>query len=188
MELYEKLTVEEKKTVGFTEIKKVWKDLSDEEKRGLREKWKIKLNKKKEQKHVVLFGNGLFPTGGGGYPCVPRKRFLRYLASKGVVVILDEFRTSKCCPGCHLELEDIEDKKRVRRCQNDQSVTCPLLSDDGKAYEADRDVIATVNMAVCSNKLLLNGKRPDYLSRPKSVKGSVEHEQEKLSNEYSCLS
>ena len=129
-----------------------------------------------------------FQQEGGGYPCVPRKRFLRYLASKGVVVILDEFRTSKCYPWCYLELEDIVDEKRVRRCQNDQSVSCPLLSDDGNAYKDDRDIIATVNMAICANNLLLKGKRPDYLSRPKTKKGSVEFEQTKLTNEYTCLS
>ena len=123
---------------------------------------------------------------GGGYPSVPRKRFLRYLAASGVVIILDEFNTSKCCPGCHSVLEET-DKKRVRRCKSDQSVNCLLTSENGSNFEEDRDIIATINMAICAHDLLLTGKRPEYLSRIKYKNGTVEHEQEKLINECTCL-
>jgi len=182
-ELYEQLNDEEK--IKFEE-RIPWKKLNDEERRELRKKWKDNIENRKKKTHVVFFGNGLFPTGGSGYPCVPRKRFLRYLAASGVVVILDEFKTSKCCPGCHNELEDT-DEKRVRRCKSDQSVSCLLSSENGAPFKDDRDVIATINMAICAHGLLVSGKRPKYLSREKYKRGTVEFEQTKLNNEYSCL-
>ena len=147
--------------------------LISQDKKTLRKKWKDNIENRKKKTHVVFFGNGLFPTGGSGYPCVPRKRFLRYLAASGVVVILDEFKTSKCCPGCHNELEDT-DEKRVRRCKSDQSVSCLLSSENGAPFKDDRDVIATINMAICAHGLLVSGKRPKYLSREKYKRGTVE--------------
>ena len=42
-------------------------------------------------------------------------------------------------------------------------------------------------MAICAHNLLLAGKRPKYLSRDKYKKGTVEHEQQKLNNECTCL-
>ena len=94
-ELYDKLDATEQKDMKKS-VK--WEKLTVNARKKLRKKWRENIEKRKQKKHVVFFGNGLFPTGGGGYPSVPRKRFLRYLAASGVVIILDEFNTSKCCP------------------------------------------------------------------------------------------
>lgn len=50
------------------------------------------------RKNVVLFGNGSFKAKKGHASC-PRKVLVRSLASRVLVGILDEYRTSKRCPG-----------------------------------------------------------------------------------------
>ena len=183
-ELYDRLDTLERKDMKEN-VK--WEKLTVAARRKLRKKWRENIEKRKQKKQVVFFGNGLFPTGGGGYPSVPRKRFLRYLAASGVVVILDEFNTSKCCPGCHSVLEETDKKGFGRYVIARESLNCLLTSENGTKFEEDRDIIATINMAICAHDLLLTGKRPEYLSPIKYKKGTVEHEQEKLLNECSCL-
>ena len=98
----------------------------------------------------------------------PKKKFLRYLAARGLTILLDEYRTSKCCPFCHGELEDAQGKNRVRRCKNDlNGLTCILSS--LKDEECDRDDLATINMIMCAIMLIETGKRPSYLCRPKNL-------------------
>ena len=51
---------------------------------------------------IVLFGNGIFGFGRAG-PC-PRKALIKKLAEISIVILIDEFRTSKmCCGGCNSE-------------------------------------------------------------------------------------
>jgi len=53
---------------------------------------------KDQRKNVILFGNGSFKAKKGHASC-PRKVLVRSLASRVLVGILDEYRTSKRCPG-----------------------------------------------------------------------------------------
>ena len=109
--------------------------------------------------------------GGNGYAPVPRKTLIRFLAITGVTVVLDEFRTSKCCPGCGSEMSDVKSKHRVRRCTNvmngGESTDCKLFSKEEGVFEADRDQIATINMCRCAYDALILGSRPDYMCRGK---------------------
>ncbi|CAM9199186.1 unnamed protein product, partial [Pylaiella littoralis] len=56
------------------------------------------LEKIRSKRRVVFFGDGQFGHGSRG-PC-PRKALIRALGVLCPVVLVDEFRTSKCCCGC----------------------------------------------------------------------------------------
>ncbi|CAN0261089.1 unnamed protein product [Ectocarpus sp. 12 AP-2014] len=94
---------------------------------------KISLQRKKEllkknraKRRVVFFGNDQFGHGSRG-PC-PRKTLI---TASGVllcpVVLVDEFRTSKCCCGCGTPLQQV-DGSRVFRCgsQTDDNLSCSV--------------------------------------------------------------
>ena len=118
------------------------------------------------------------------YSSVPRKSLLRVLATKAIVLIVDEYRTSKMCSKCGEELEEPKpekikkeklkkmtileedkmkrlltkwtksDKWHVRCCENKSCV--PYWS---------RDVNASVNILMIGFSLLTVGERPQYLDR-----------------------
>ena len=126
---------------------------------------------------VVVFGKGIFNHGRAG-PC-PRKKLIKKLAEIAVVILIDEYRTSKmCCGACGCECRQLKGS-RVLRCQSenkDEGVSlsvsahkCPLWNSlESKAFEIDRDQNATVNMFRIGQGILFNGKRPSYLVRSKS--------------------
>eukprot|EP00952_Eustigmatos_sp_NYUAD-ZCMA_P012602 50571-Eustigmatos_ZCMA.PRE.1 len=58
-----------------------------------------------ERSQVVSFGRALF-TGVKGHVIVPRKKLIRTLACRALVVLIDEFNTSKLCPYDFKELTD----------------------------------------------------------------------------------
>ncbi|CAM9125041.1 unnamed protein product, partial [Sphacelaria rigidula] len=92
----------------------------------------------RDKRRVVLFGNGQFGHGARG-PC-PRKALIRALGVLCPVLIVDEFRTSKCCCGCGTPLKQVGGS-RVFRCerQTDEGRACPV----GKI---DRDTNGSVNI------------------------------------------
>ncbi|CAM9517124.1 unnamed protein product, partial [Laminaria digitata] len=108
--------------------------------------------------NVVCFGNGSFKAMKGSAP-VPRKKLVRVLAIRTTVFMLDEFRTSKMCPGgCAAVMEDVggDEGYRMRRCSNvsDAGVAliptnCPLWARNSRPFVRSRDKSATVNMALC---------------------------------------
>lgn len=119
--------------------------------------------------NVIFFGKGQFGHGRVG-PC-PRKKLIKKLAELAVVVLLDEFRTSKmCCGACGCESQQLSGS-RVLRCQSGKECEgvspcvspCPLRNQ--KAFEIDRDQNAVVNMFRIGQDLLFKGKRPHYLTR-----------------------
>ena len=162
------------------------KTLSDNEKRILRKKIREK-RKEPKKKRVVFFGNGSFRSGGSGYAPVPRKKLVKFLSITGLTYVLDEFCTSKMCPGgCGCEMKDVDKESRVRRCTNvsieGDSNCCSLRSLNSKCFEEDRDKCANINMCRCAYAAVVYKKRPAYLCRPK--KNAVE---EKLENDLKSI-
>jgi hypothetical protein len=65
---------------------------------------------------VVVFGKGVFGHGRVG-PC-PRKKLIKKLSELTVVILIDEYRTSKmCCGACGCEAHQLKGS-RVLRCQS----------------------------------------------------------------------
>ena len=122
---------------------------------------------KDQRKNVILFGNGSFKAKKGHASC-PRKVLVRSLASRVLVGILDEYRTSKRCPGgCGSEMEDIEEN-RMRRCTTDLSDSSCCLSsdsDEDNNFCCDRDRSATINFCRIGYESLINRKWPEHLVR-----------------------
>ena len=124
--------------------------------------------------NVVFFGNGSFRAMKGS-AAVPRKKLVRALAIRTTVFMLDEFRTSKMCPGeCGAVMENVEGEGgyRMRRCSNvsDAGVAfppenCPLWARNNRPFVCNRDESATVNMARCSIASLCGRARPPTLCR-----------------------
>jgi hypothetical protein len=124
--------------------------------------------------HIVFFGKGIFGHGRTG--SCPRKKLIKKLADVAVVVLIDEFRTSKmCCGNCGCEAHQIKGS-RVLRCQsgklNTEGVSpaptnqCQLWNTkENKPFEIDRDRNASVNLFNIGRGLLFDGKRPAFLTR-----------------------
>ena len=99
---------------------------------------------------VVAHGDGDFKTGYRTHQSVGlgRKSLLKQLMDRGPVLLLDEWGTSKYCPCCGAEMEDVpssqteEDGERLRRCK-----TATL----GAPCDARTDSIATLwRASTCS--------------------------------------
>ncbi|CAN0519073.1 unnamed protein product, partial [Ectocarpus sp. 8 AP-2014] len=112
------------------------------------------------KRRVVFFGDGQFGHGSRG-PC-PRKALIRALGVICPVVLVDEFRTSKCCCGCGIPLKQV-DGSRVFCCesQTDENLSCSVGF-------IDRDTNGAVNIGVCGVLQLLGLDRPSYLCREAS--------------------
>ena len=93
--------------------------------------------------------------------------------------LLDEFKTSKCCPGCGSNLEDKDNNYRIRRCTNDPgtSKNSCSLSTTLKPYECNRDKSTVLNMARIAHDVMSSLKWPNYLKRENR---SVDRERKKL--------
>lgn len=91
--------------------------------------------------------------------------------------MLDEYRTSKMCPGgCGSEMEDVDKElnngtKRVRHCASviaaGASNPCVLSGNDGSRFRCDRDASATINFCSAGYESLVRGRWPTHLIRPK---------------------
>ena len=82
---------------------------------------------------------------------------IREMASRGIVLMVSEYNTSKKCPGCKVNL--VEDKeRRVRSCTNfdveSPENSCKLNSVE-KEYEMDRDNVGSINIGMRGVGLLL---------------------------------
>jgi len=120
-----------------------------------------------KRKNIVLFGNGSFKAKKG-HASAPRKKIVRALSSRVNIGILDEFRTSKRCPGgCGGDMKDVLGQKRVRQCTTDIVGVvnpCPL-SENGVAFKSDRDCSATLNFCLAGYIGLTSRSWPEHLRR-----------------------
>ena len=143
-------------------------ELSPEEKKELTAKLRSKIKDQKvrrQSQHIVLFGNGSFRSGGAGHSSIPKKKLVYMLGNKCLTYVFDEYRTSKCCPGCGAELEDGEKENRVRYCPNSSDTGeygCQLTSKIAKRG-IDRDQSATMNISRCAYQVLMKGKWLSWL-------------------------
>ncbi|KAG5187444.1 hypothetical protein JKP88DRAFT_307688 [Tribonema minus] len=108
---------------------------------------------------VVFFGNAQFGHGSRGP--LPRKALIRAIALLVPVVLMNEFRTSKACCGCGKNLVQVNGS-RVFRC-----ISCTPEGDnlDCSVRFIDRDINASVNIAICGINMLLGRTRPQHLCR-----------------------
>ena len=115
-----------------------------------------------KKKHVVFFGDGDFNSSIKKHNSLAKKRLLKVMATRGLVFLLDEYRTSKMCPCGHDELITRDDTSSTRlRRHKTGDTACPLPHQIG-----DRDELACVNMLHCALKAIHGGQRPSFLCRP----------------------
>jgi hypothetical protein len=119
------------------------------------------------RKNIVLFGNGSF-RAMKGHASAPRKKLVRAICSRVNVGMLDEFRTSKMCPGgCGGEMTDVQGGQRVRQCTTVSAGVenpCPLF-ENGVAFRCDRDASATLNFCLAGYSGLVRKSWPTHLLR-----------------------
>ena len=107
---------------------------SRSERRVLRKK----MDEMLERKKVIFFGRGQW-TGVKGHVTVPRKKLIHVLACNHLVLLVDEYCTSKLCPYDFQPLQDMGD--RIRQCQTENhGATADQL------FTMDRDVIGSMNI------------------------------------------
>ncbi|CAM9207965.1 unnamed protein product [Pylaiella littoralis] len=109
-----------------------------------------------EKPRVMLFGKASFQAQKGR-ASAPRKAMIRAMAARGIVLMVNEYNTSKKCPGCFEDTyEDRE--RRIRSCKNfkigSPEESCrlhPLTAE----YEMDRDDVGSINIGMRGVGLLL---------------------------------
>jgi hypothetical protein len=115
------------------------------------------------EKPIVVFGDGSWSARAGTAP-MPRKALIKRVSTRGVVLVEDEFRTSKMCPCFHCGGEmrdDLAAGARVRRCSN--------ASDGGAhgcgAIAIDRDWSGSMGILHCGLCALRREDRPPKYTR-----------------------
>jgi hypothetical protein len=115
------------------------------------------------EKPIVFFGDGSW-AARKGCAAMPRKALVKRVATRGVVIIEDEFRTSKACPcsQCSGEMKDVPGMHRVRSCKNSAD------GDDAGcvAHRIDRDVGGVYGILQCGVAALQKLPRPVKYCRP----------------------
>lgn len=108
---------------------------------------------------VMLFGKACF-SAKKGRASAPRKALIREMASRGVVLMVNEHNTSKKCPGCFKDT--VEDKeRRIRSCTNfkvgspEESCRLHPLT---PVFEMDRDDVGSTNIGMRGFGQLLGQK------------------------------
>ena len=118
-------------------------------------------------RRAVFFGDGRFSSSMRGNPSMPKKKLLKYLAVRGLTLLLDEYRTSKCCPCGGDALKDLtqafDGGKRVRVHQTGGGVCDVLRCVD------DRDELATINMLLAAQAAVQHRAWPTHLLRPQRL-------------------
>ena len=113
---------------------------------------------KDQLRSIIFFGKALFGHGSKG--ALPRKQLLKKLGYLSVVVLTDEFRTSKCCCCCGSELRQVHGS-RVYTCLNgarNGESTCVIRF-------IDRDTNAASSIGHCGALMLQGRERPQFLCR-----------------------
>ena len=101
--------------------------------------------------YVFFFGRALF-SRTRGHVVVPRKAVVRALACRGVVVLTNEYNTSKLCPLDYKPLYDVHQDDQSEQGQIQEQVRlrqCPTehpASGNGVSFPCDRDIIGSTNI------------------------------------------
>jgi len=126
----------------------------------------LKLRNEREKRNavrsVVFFGDASFGPTMRGHNAIPKKGILRELCHRGLTFLLDEHRTSLCCPCGQDELKTTTGRNRAHK--SDDS-TCPFLK---KLGADDRDKLASLNMLQCAICAIKGADRPQHLCRSKA--------------------
>ena len=132
----------------------------------------LELRKQREKRNavrsVVFFGDASFGPTMRGHNAIPKKGILRELCHRGLTFLLDEHRTSLCCPCGQDELKTTTGRNRAHK--SDDS-TCPFLE---KLGADDRDKLASLNMLQCAICAIKGADRPQHLCRSKAPSFSPE--------------
>jgi len=109
---------------------------------------------------VILFGDGSFANVKG------HRAVKQYLSRFFTVLIINEYRTSQCCPKCFSQLKMFSPRKGVRvkyfeSCPGRGQVPGQLEG----VFVVNRDVGAAMNFVAIAIHLLLHGTRPPEFSR-----------------------
>ena len=138
---------------------------------------------KSTEKRIIFFGDGTYRTPK---KCVsvPRKSLVHQLATRSIVFVVDEYRTSKACPAC-LDgiMEDVSGERRMRSC----SSTC-LNGRAGCSFATrmiNRDEVATVSQTIVAKAALSSCKRPQQFCRNPTV-ASRQHAESPKGKRRNC--
>lgn len=121
-----------------------------------------------------------FLKGGVGHS--PNKKFLKELKQRGaIVVLIDEYKTSKCCYECHQELVPVrlpcfprkkERKKQELKEEGEENIKTVRTvhqilrcSNNECSMIWNRDVCKSLNHILLSIKVVTGQERPYYLQR-----------------------
>ena len=140
---------------------------------AMRNTYRAKINEIKHaraashDKVVVFFGDGAFKSAYKGHISIPKKKILKELASRGLTILLDEYNTSKMCPCGTSALQNKNTSKGCRlRCHTtDGSDNKCCIENTLGAENMDRDVLAVLNLTMCTQHALLGLPRPTHLCR-----------------------
>lgn len=107
---------------------------------------------------ILVIGKPTFNSSIKGKRSACPKKTIDFLRRFFVVVVIDEYNTSKLCPRCFAYLTLKEDGQKGTRIWECGSNKC--MKDDKKFY-VNKDVSAAVNMFTIFMSLMSTGKRPD---------------------------
>ena len=82
------------------------------------------------------------------------------------ISLLDEYGSSKYCPGCGCQMKDVIGKYRVRHCSSvlsEGSANQCCLMNNNSWFECDRENSARLNMMNCVKEYLFNNSWPKHL-------------------------
>ena len=129
----------------------------------LRKKEEEQLHKtrleRRSTRSVVFFGDATFGPTMRGHNSIPKKTILAELCHRGPTFLLDEYRTSLCCPCGKDELKTTTGRNRAHKSDGS---TCHFLA---KHSDRDRDQLASLNMIQCALRAIEGAERPAHLCR-----------------------
>jgi hypothetical protein len=110
---------------------------------------------------IAVIGNAVFRSSRKGYPPVPTKSVWYHLAARGLVVLVDEFRTSIICCICHSRNREPGKRPNGKKMFGLLHCTNPACS-----ITWNRDVNAATNIALIWTEYHQHRPRPLALRRP----------------------
>ena len=139
---------------------------TEAERTVLQQKLRVARQRKREEKTVAFFGDGIFKSTHRGKVAVPKKALLKVMAATGLTFLLGEYNTSKMCPCGTDELitpKGGANGKRVR-VHKTSGGQCAVLH-----MVRNRDETADVQFLCCGIRSVRGQAWPAHLCRPVSA-------------------